>query len=405
MLNSKSSWTAVIGCALLATASAMAQESKALIDALVNKGILTAAEAKTIQDEVKKTTPAYALPGAKPVTKLSIGGRLQIQYAGLSTDIAGAPDPAYTSHFFLRRVYLTTKASFGSNWSMNITYDMAESLFDAALVQYKNGDHTVDIGLRKAPLGFEELTSSGSLKAIERSGVTRYFVEPNNGRRLGAGSYRVGLFTDGKQGNFFYGAAVTNPERVDGATSNGSAANNQFAFWGHGGFKGAFDGGSYTLGAAAALLPDQGGKTLGAGNDLTIYSLYGDVAVGGFALAGEYLTADVDRGASATRDASPSGYWIMASQKFTPVIEGVVRYSYLDSDGRGVNIGDGVRSAPSGGTMDKLSEIFVGANWYIMGNDLKLQAGYVYGKSEDTVAGGSAEAEAQGFRSQFQVNF
>lgn len=398
-----------LAATLLGSTIASAQDSGPLVEALVRKGILTGQEAEELRAEllqdVAAATPVSAVPGAKPVSKLTLGARLQIQYAGLGTDIANAADPADTNHFFLRRVYLVTKASFGSNWSMNITYDAAESLFDAAVVQYKHGANTVDIGLRKAPLGFEELTSSGSLKAIERSGVTRYFIEPNNGRRLGASGYRIGLFTDGSAGNFFYGAAITNPERVGSSTDNGNATNNSQAYWAHGGFKGKTDAAAYTLGAAVGLLPDQGGKILGAGNDLTIWSLYGDITAGNFQLSGEYLAAEVDRGASATTDASPSGYWVLAAYKFNQKLEGVVRYSSLDTDGRGVNLSDSVRSAPGGGTMDKLDEMFIGANYYIQGNDLKWQFGYVWGRSQDTIAGAPAEAETSGFRSQFQINF
>jgi len=39
----------------------------------------------------------------------------------------------------------------------------------------------------------------------------------------------------------------------------------------------------------------------------------------------------------------------------------------------------------------------------IAGNDLKLQAGYVYGQTDDTVTGGPATATASGVRSQVQV--
>src|SRR5690606_34833001 len=107
-------------------------------------------------------------------------------------------------------------------------------------------------------VGFEERTSSGSLKAIERSGVTRYFVEENNGRRLGAGSYRVGVFMDGKTGDFFYGAAVTNPERAvsfSTAAGTGNGGNNGVALWANGGFAKTYEGGSFLIGAGAGLLP------------------------------------------------------------------------------------------------------------------------------------------------------
>lgn len=405
MFSFKSKWTALLAGVALAVSPVVGQESKAIIDALVRKGVITADEAKEIQAEAKKASPVLAGTG-KSVSKLSLGARVQMQYAGLSTDIDGtANDPASTNHFFLRRVYLTTKANLGPDWSVNITYDPANAGFDKAAVTYKDDAWTIDFGLRKAPLGYEELTSSGSLKAIERTGVTRYFVEPANGRRLGASGYRIGVFAEGKSGNFVYGAAITNPERVNDSTSAGNAGNNQQAYWVHGGFKGKNDNGSYAFGAAAGILPDQGGKTVGAGNDLTIFSIYGDVTMGNFQLVGEYLTAEVDRGASATQDATPTGYWLQGSYKFSKKFEGVARFSYLDSDGRGVNISDGVRSAPSGGTHDKLTEYFIGGNWYIMGNDLKFQAGYVYGETEDTVAGGFAGAKASGIRSQMQLNF
>lgn len=405
MLNKFTKWLAIAGSLLLSATAVFAQDSKALLDALIAKGILTADEAKAISAEAKKTAPVFAQPG-KVVSKISLGARVQVQYAGISTDIDNtANDPASTNHFFLRRIYLVTKANLGPDWSMNITYDPSEQLFDAAMITYKKDDYSVDVGLRKAPLGYEELTSSGSLKAIERTGVTRYFVEPNNGRRLGASGYRVGVFASGQSGNFVYSAAITNPERVDSSTSNGNAGNNQQAYWVNGGFKGKHKDGSYNFGAAAGWLPNQGGKTVGTGYDLTIYSIYGDVSMGDFQLVGEYLTADVERGASATQDANPYGYWLQASYKVNKQFEAVARFSHLDSDGRGVNISDGVRSAPSGGTHDKLTEYFVGGNWYIMGNDLKFQAGYVYGESKDTVTGGTAGATASGVRSMMQLNF
>ncbi len=410
MFRFPSKLLALLALAATGASSVFAQDSGALIEALVRKGILNDQEAEEIRAdltrEVAAATPIFAVPGSKTATKLSIGARLQVQYAGLATDIDGtAADPASTNHFFLRRVYLVTKASFGSNWSMNITYDAAEALFDVAAMQYKDGPYTVDIGLRKAPLGYEELTSSGSLKAIERSGVTRYFIEPNNGRRLGASGYRIGVFGEATTGNFTYGAAVTNPERVSSSTSAGNAATNKPALWAHGAFKGKSGSTSYTFGAAVGNLPDQGGLTVGTGNDLTLWSLYGDVTMGDFQFAAEYLTADVDRGGTGGVDASPAGFWLQASYKTSPAIELVGRYSYLDTDGRGVRVDDGIRSAPSAGTMDKLSEWFLGANWYIKGNDLKWQLGYVYGESKDTVAGGVAGAKASGVRSQMQFNF
>ena len=92
----------------------------------------------------------------------------------------------------------------------------------------------LQVGLRKAPIAYEEfLTSSGAIKPIERSAATRYFMEPNNGRRLGAGVYRQGVFLDGKKGNLQYALAVTNPERQKESgdvNGTGSKNNNNFSY-------------------------------------------------------------------------------------------------------------------------------------------------------------------------------
>jgi phosphate-selective porin len=407
----KAKWLSVASSALALASIAAAQDSKALLDALVRKGVLTVDEASQISAEVSKSQSAAPVQtsGGKYLKKLTLSGRFQIQYAGLSTDIDNsAADPASTQHFFMRRMYVGAKAEMGNGWSGNFNYDFAGSTFDAAFIEWKQSDaFAIDVGFRKVPLGYEETTSSGSIKAIERSPATRYFVESNNGRRLGAGSYRTGIYVGGKQSIFFYNAAVTNPERdesASGVTSNGNKGNNGVALWGNVGIDNKFDGGTYKVGASVGYLPDQGGKTAGTGSDLTVYGVYGDVSFGAANLQAEVLGSDNQRGVSATKDSKGYAYWIQPSYKVGN-IEGVVRYSYVDSDGRGVDLADGVRSAPSGGTMDKLSEWFIGGNYYFKGNDLKLQVGYIHAKSKDSLAGGSAGASADGVRSQLQLNF
>jgi phosphate-selective porin len=344
--------------------------------------------------------------------------RLQAQFANLNTDIQNAPDPVATSHFFLRRAYLTLKAGLGAGWSTVFTYDFAGSSYDDAILEWKpTNDLTFDFGLRKVNLAFEERGSSGDIKSIERSPVTRYFVEANNGRRLGAASYRIGGFLDGKKDieggkyTFLYSAAVTNPERADTftiASATGDNTSNNLAYFGNVGFSGKFTGGNYLVGVGAGFLPDQGGASntnLGKGFDLTLYSVYSSLTYGKFGFRGEYLMAKVEGGLSATQDAKPSGYYLEPAYLITDKIEAVFRYSQLDTDHRGVNLSDGVRSAPGGGTMNKLTEYFVGGNWYIKSNDLKFQLGFVYGKTSDTVTGAAAEAKVYGIRSQLQTNF
>lgn len=393
---------------------APAAESDRLVDLLVRKGILDAKEAAGIRMELaapepKGPTPADAM--GKSTTRLQLGMRVQAQFAALNTEIENAPDPAATQHAFLRRVYLQMRAGLGPAWSVNLAYDLADVGFDDAALQYRNGDHAFEFGLRKVNTAFEERRTSSDIRAIERSPATRYFVEPNNGRRLGAAGHRVGAFYDGKHGNLVYSVAITNPERTvdySTATSAGNGSNNQVALWANVGLAGKLAHGTYFLGTGAGFLPDQGGFGVagtGNGHDLSIYSLHAEISSGPWQFLGELLHAEVERGVSATRDAAPTGGFVLVGFKFTPAFEGVARYSFVDSDGRGVNLSDGVRSAPSGGTMDRLSELFVGGNWYVKGNDVKFQLGVISARTSDTLTGAPAEAKTTGLRSQLQVNF
>ncbi len=409
-------WLAFAGLLTLGASSILAQDSGPLIDLLVKKGMVTDQEAETLRAELLKDTSAgivSTISGGKSTVGLSITGRLQIQYAGLGTQIDGVTvHPVSTEHFFLRRVYLGVKASLGNGWTGNLNYDFAGSTFDQLFIQWRQNDAlAVDVGFRKVPFGLEEwYTSSGSLKAIERSPATRYFVESNNGRRLGAGSYRTGVFVGGKfDSGIFYNVAATNPERDEsaaGVTSAGTNANNNLSYWGNLGYTGkAGEGFTYTCSGSIGVLPDQGGKTLGVGDNLTVYNAFAEFTKGDFDLQLEYFGSDNQHGVSATKNSTSSAYSIQPAYKFTEKIEGVVRYTKVDSGGRGVQTSDGIRSAPSGGTMDKLTEWYAGFNYYFRGNDVKWQLGYIYGKTDDTVTGGTASAKTQGIRSQMQVNF
>jgi hypothetical protein len=416
MAKLRSKLFALLGGALFAASSVLAQDSGPLIDLLVKKGMINSQEAEDLRAELLKDSSAgivSTISGGKSTVGLSLTGRLQIQYAGLGATIDGNPvNPVSTEHFFLRRIYLGVKTNLGNGWSGNLNYDFAGSTFDMAFIQWRQSDAlAVDIGFRKVPFGLEEwYTSSGSLKAIERSPATRFFVESNNGRRLGAGSYRTGVFVGGKlDSGLFYNVAATNPERDEsaaGVTSSGTNANNNLSYWGNLGYAGkAGEDFLYTFSGSVGYLPDQGGTKLGAGDNLTVYNAFADFAKGDFDLQLEYFGSDNQHGVSAVKNSKSSAYSIQPAYKFSEKIEGVVRYTKVDSDGRGIQTSDGIRSAPSGGTMDKLDEWYAGFSYFFRGNDVKWQLGYIYGTTKDTVTGGTAGAKTQGVRSQMQVNF
>lgn len=406
---------------LISTVASFSQDSGALIEALIRKGVLTNQEAEDIRADLVRENnviPSYAFAGNKSTDRLSIGARMQIQYANLNTKITGATvKPVPTDHFFTRRMYLTFKAGLGE-WGSVFTYDFAGGSYDDAIIQWKpTPDINFDFGLRKVNVAYEERGSSGNLKSIERSGITRYFVETNNGRRLGAASYRIGAFLDGKKEitskyGIVYSAAVTNPERDEtfaGASAIGNNATNKKAYWGNVGITGKLsNNGSWIIGTGIGLLPDQGGPSntnLGKGYGLNIYSVYFDATMGRLGILSEYLSAKIEKGASVSKDANPFGWYVQPSFMITEKVEVVARYQHLDTDGRGVSLSDVVRSSPSAATMNKFTETYVGFNWYIKNNDLKFQLGALNGKTTETLVKTFAEAKTTGIRSQLQLQF
>ena len=408
--------------ALLLGSPVLAVDSGALLDALIRKGILTNQEAEDIRADLVRdsnTVPSQAMAGGKSTNRLSVGMRMQLQYAHIDTEVRGASvKPVYTDQPFTRRIYLTLKAGVGGDWGAQFTWDFASGYYDDAFIGWTpTPDLQFNFGLRKVAVAYEERFSSGNLKGLERSGATRYFVEGNNGRRLGAASYRIGIFLDGKRElspatSVVYSAAVTDPERSEtaaDAAAAGDATTNRVALWGTVGLLGKLEeNGYWTTGFGVGFQPDRGGwgtTNFGRGHDLTLYSVYVDLQAGRFGFMGEYLTADVERGTSATRDARPRGFFLMPSLYLTETVEAVVRYTAVNSDGRGLQMGDVMRSAPSGGTMNTFDEWYAGANWYLRGIDLRLQLGAMSGRTKKTVTGAPAEAKAVGARSQLQVQF
>ncbi len=427
MFNLRSKLLAPLA-ALLCAGTAFAQDSGPLIDLLVRKGIINDQEGEELRADLARDASAAVtatVAGGKSTNSIQIDGRMQLQYAGLSSDQATATASTYVNQFFLRRMYLGVKAGVGPNWTAVLNYDFSGGSFDKGYMEWNGfwGEVPValDFGLRKVNLGYEEYTSSGSLKAIERSPVTRFMVEPNNGRRLGAASYRIGAFFEGgdinvrkgKSTGLFYGAAVTNPQRsetfgdagIDGSKSAGSSAVNRPAFWANVGYsRVTTPENKFMIGAAWGRLPDIGGAgntNFGKGYDISLYSIYGDATFGKLNLAGEFIHATVDGVLNAgTKDAGPNGYWIQPSYLFTEKLEGVFRFSEVDADGRGIRTSDGVRASPGSKTGQALKEYYIGLNYYFFNQDVKLQLGYVNGETSD-----GASEKVSGIRSQLQINF
>lgn len=401
--------------ALVLVAVGPAQESE-LVEMFVQKGLVSEhdiAEARADMLRARQAESTGVVLRGKSTQRLSIGMLLMTQYTGLrTTRDFGAPAPD-NRHFMVRRAVLGLRASLGEDWDAIFAYNFAGPNFATAVLQWSaQPELTVDLGLRKVSLGYEEYSSPTQVRTIETSPASRYFTEGNNGRRLGAASYRLGVFVSGEQGGFRYGAAITNPERieeVDTLATAGNATNNQPAFWANVGYAGKVRGASFVTGLSAGYLPEQGGAgntRRGQGHDLAVGNAFLEVLGKRWGLQGEAFAGHVDEGAVNGGDASPWSYYLQASYLAFPTVEGVVRYSAVDSDGRGVDLSDAVRSAPSSGLLQSATEWYFGGNWYLKQNDLKFSLGFLYAQGRALATSPpAAEARAYGVRSQMQVNF
>lgn len=417
-------WLALLGGVTLAASVAVAQDSGALLDALVRKGVLNDQEAEEIRADLTRDNaaamPKFATPAGKDTKSIAISGRIQTQYFSFDND-----NIADSSGFIMRRIYLGAKAKVGADWTADFTYNFADGEVDKAILQWGGDvlgqDATIDIGFRKVNFGMEETTSSASLKAIERSPVTRFFVEgdfaagaPGNDRDLGAGSRRIGVFANfnddarsGKTAGLYYGFAITNPERQGPSLGDRrGAGNNVPALWADAGYAYKTDALNGKFGVGLSHIREGAAfDAPTADASLTGLSVYNDITFGKFNLAAEFLTADLKDGAvvaAVVEDANPYGYWIQPSFMVTDKFELVARYSFVDGDGRGLRLRDLVRRSDGTLTGDELTEYYFGMNYYFVGNSVKLQLGYIMGEVE--VTGGASE-ETQGIRSQIQVLF
>lgn len=407
-----------------ATSFAQAQADSPLIDALVRKGILSTEEAIELRAELNREAKAskqvLSVPGSKNVSKLAISGRVQAQYNLVDNDADNASAAVTNSRFSLRRVRLGATADLGKDFRGVLSYDMASNNLDVGYIRWnQSSELSVDVGFRKVNFGYEENTSSSRLPAIERSPVTRFFVEENNGRRLGAGARRTGVFADGKVGNAFYGAAATNVERTANPGTGQVGDSNQVALWVNGGLKGKSENTSYTTGVSLGYLPEQvrSASTSAVGvitppavipGALLVASVYGDVTIGNMGLTGELLWSDNDAGAGA----NSWGFHVIPTYNLSEKLQLVARLAYLDTDGIGTRPSDVVPGAGNAAVglftpgFETVTEIYGGMNYLFMGNDVKFSAGLFYANFEDQIGGaGNVEAQSIGLRSQMQVNF
>lgn len=392
--------------ALFGASAALATSNDALLDLLVKKGILTEAEAGSVaaeleeeKNEAKQEDKGISFSAkGKETVKLRFNGRLHYQYDSLDADYNGA-DQASTNHFYFRRLRLGAKATHQSGVFAQMVFDMAEDDFaiDTAIAGYEFNDYLTGIvGYQKVPFGFEETTSSNSIKTVERSAANRFIVDD-----LDFAARHSGLHAEGKLGaGFSYGAAVVNGVQGEGSKLMGETnASNDLGVFG----SIRWEGKGLTLGADAGhksnqeLVDDSDSY-----QDVTAFTAYAHYNISGFDVSGEYFHADLD-------DLEDfNGYALrLAYQmgKFEPV----VRYSYGKSDAFEIDVDELIRRAPGPGAApndrnpdsgdNEIESYYVGLNYYY-NKAVSLMLGYEIADAEDDTG---YDVDVDGFRARLKL--
>jgi hypothetical protein len=436
---------AIAAVLLLASAPVHAQD-KATLDLLVKKGLIDQSDA----DAVEKSAAVVVTPKDAAVQKLKIGGMIQFQYDWVTTKDQGeSANPPSTNQFELRHIYFGAQADLGNGWGGELQLDFAatgptqasaapqsqntQNLLEKAIITKKLDDFgQATIGFQKTQFSQEENTATAEMLPVERSVATNYFTRPYSGPtigRLGFGNRLAGIYWDGivpQVSGFYYGFALTDAVETAaslGGPAAGTPAYNAFGYWAHAGYQGKLGDLGYKAGVNFGYAGDANntpaaGGVLAQNNSIWGYNPYLSLSYDRFAFAAEFLQAVVQNGRATaggvTSDAAPYGFNITPSYRINDQWELVSRFSYLSTNGRGATISNqewsGANTMGAVSDYDDVEAAYIGLNWYIVGNSVKLTAGYEFARFSDrqTVANGpfnGPRANVEAFRMRLQLLF
>lgn len=407
---------------LLGLATAQAQD-KATLDILVDKGVITRAEADKIMAAAPK--PAPATPGVTPketpaVEKLTLGGLIQARYSYISErEKAAGAHPNDVSAFAIKRVILAAEANFGDGLSAVIAPEMdaapvgagtAQNTYlfylDRAYMQYTTSAGSAAAGLRKVNFGLDEYGSAATSLTNERSAAT-IFTATNN-----FGSRHIGLYWDGKikDTGFTYGAAVTNSQ----VNANFPTETiNEMAYWANAGydFICPATGAKAKVGLNLGYIGERGTLPPGPVSGLDGYNLgsafgynpYLTLTNGKATFIAEMLGWETE-GSTGAADVSILGYNLTGAYKVTDKLEPVVRFSQLRTGELGMSNLAAVTGSTNTRDYTHIVSLYGGVNYYIRGHNFKVQAGYEFSQLTDSLIPGS-QLDAHALRIQLQAMF
>lgn len=160
MSHLKSKWLALLAGALVATGSALAQDSGALIDLLVKKGIVTDQEAEDLRADLTKefaTTNAGKLNLSGPITEIKFSGDLRARYEYNAVVPETATGGAAVSNETSRqrfRFRFNTDVVLQKGWTTGFAFETAQAS-DSGNQTFTGAGDDYGLFLAKAYIGFQ----------------------------------------------------------------------------------------------------------------------------------------------------------------------------------------------------------------------------------------------------------
>lgn len=324
----------------------------------------------------------------------------------------GPARDADDSDLQLRRIRTGVEGKLAKHYEYKIEYDFGRSsavLTDGFIGLTHYAGANIRMGRYKVPFSVEELTSSNSIRFVERSLINRFAPSRQIGASVlgdsGRFGYQIGVFDGAVDGNYLFAGRLTlgvdkltwgvNALNEDNASSTAliDFRSGQGTRWF--GYHGdvVSDGSRTQIGADISYwgtpFSFQGEFVLGTqdvARDGTNKSLNhnGFTAQTGYVLTGESATAG---GVNPARDFDPE-------TGGTGAFELMARYSRITTD-------DDALDFARSGSVKSASEITVGMNWY-MSRHAKLMLNYGHTSFDSAVDGSDGES---GVLVRMQLNY
>lgn len=380
-----------------------------LLRILEQKGYLSSAEVEEIRTARTAGTSDATTSGivvsadSEHLVSLRISGNLQFQYDGLSAShrVGGA-----TNHVGFRRALLGIDAALPNDWYISGAFDFArgsggDGMLDHMVVGWRNSKELdVSVGYDRVPFGYETTLAYEDVLTVEISPMSNFFAETLRFNSFHAGGWVKGELDEGLS----YSVSAANAGR--GYRGDGG---NGYSLWGR--LQYATEDVTSTIGNGKLMIGlDLGYQSSNVnGGNLQLnsasifgYSGYARLELGQLMVLGEVTGATV-QGVNGFDRANPLGATATVGytlDQFQPIFQ----YSFIDGGGIGMATGDVSFEAPMAtSAVQRLHSVYLGGNYYIMGNDLRVSGGLVYLGAP--ASGGGSSYDSVGVRAQLQVLF